>query len=343
MKYIAVDLFSGGGLSLGMRQAGFKVISAIEIDKSAVATYWANNPNTKIFNDDIKNIETDQVKELLKGQPLHLLAGCPPCQGFSSVRRRNGKNVRDERNALIFEYLQFVAGLEPLTIMMENVSGLTKYYLFKFIIAALKNMGYNISFEVVNVKDYGVPQRRKRMVLVGSKLGKINVVNPTGERRTVRDAIGKLKPIELDPDPLHKSVTNHSERIKKIISLIPKDGGSRKDLPAEYILECHNKENVGFADIYGRLKWDDYSSTITGGCLNPSKGRFLHPEEDRALTPREASLLQTFPRNYIFPTYLPKVALGRIIGEALPPKFGKIQCYRIKQHLDMYIGGQIST
>ncbi len=119
-----------------------------------------------------------------------------------------------------------------------------------------------------------------------------------------------------------------------MIELIPQNGGSRKDLPEEYILDCHKKENVGFNDIYGRLKWDDYSSTITGGCLNPSKGRFLHPEENRCITAREASLLQTFPKNYKFPTDIPKTVISLLIGNALPPKFSYAQSQNIKNHID---------
>src|SRR3990172_10428052 len=136
------------------------------------------------------------------------------------------------------------------------------------------------------------------MVLVGSRLGKIEVAKETNEKLTVRDVIGKLK---LKNDPLHNTTEKRTHRITEMISKIPKDGGSRKDLPKKYELDCHSKTNVGFNDIYGRLRWDDYSTTITGGCLSPSKGRFLHPEENRAITAREATLLQSFDINYKFP------------------------------------------
>jgi len=342
MKYTAIDLFSGGGgLSEGMRQAGFDVVGAIEINPSAVSTYHANHPETTIFPTDICDIQIEQIIDLLHGRPLDLLAGCPPCQGFSSVRCLNGQTVRDKRNKLILEYLRFVEGLHPNTIMMENVSGLTKYYLFKKVVKSLKFLGYNISFKVINVKDYGVPQRRKRMVLIGSRLGEIEIVSPNGEKQTVREAFAVLRDVNLGNDPLSRPALRHSKRIQKLISLIPKDGGSRSDLPSKYILDCHKKDNVGFADIYGRLRWDDYSNTITGGCLNPSKGRFLHPEENRAITPREAALLQTFPIDYVFPLNIGKSEIAKIIGEALPPKFSRIQCAGIKSHLDTYFGRQI--
>jgi DNA (cytosine-5)-methyltransferase 1 len=340
MKYTAIDLFSGcGGLSEGMIKAGFDVKIAIDNDRNAVATYRMNHPGTEIIEEDIRKVETRVISEKLNKKKLHFLAGCPPCQGFSSVRRLNkNRNVYDKRNNLILEYLRFVEELSPFAIMMENVPGLTNYYLFKEMIKRLEKIGYHLKFEVVNVKDYYVPQRRRRLVLVGSLLGEIDVAKGPCKKVTVRDVISNLKPIDLTRDPLHKISVKHSERIKKVIKLIPKDGGSRKDLLDEYILECHKRKNVGFNDIYGRLKWDDYSTTITGGCLNPSKGRFLHPQEDRVITPREAALLQSFRKNYKFPINISKTSLALLIGNALPPKFSRIQCENIKRHLDKYLG-----
>jgi DNA (cytosine-5)-methyltransferase 1 len=341
MSYLAVDLFSGcGGLSEGMRRAGFDVIVAIDINADAVSAYRMNHPNTIVFNEDIRNVDTKRVKDIIANRTLQLLTGCPPCQGFSGVRRLNKKNIiRDQRNRLILDYLRFVDELRPLTIMMENVLGLAEYYLFSEVVRELKKIGYYIDLRCVDAKDYGVPQRRKRLVLVGSLLGKISVKEPTGEKVTVRDAIGNLDSIEETNDPLHKITANHTQRIRELIALIPKNGGSRKDLPDKYILDCHLGKDVGFCDIYGRLKWDDYSVTITGGCLNPSKGRFLHPEENRVITPREAALLQSFPSEYRFPLNISKTALATMIGEALPPKFSYIQCKNIRTHLDMSDNG----
>lgn len=336
----AVDLFSGcGGLSDGMVRAGFVTKAAIETDKYAVLAYRMNHTKTKVIENDIRNVSTDEITGELNGEPLHLLAGCPPCQGFSAVRRLNRKqNKRDDRNALVLEYLRFVKELKPLTIMMENVPGLINYYLFKDVIKELDELGYHPKVEIVNVKDYGVPQNRKRLIMVGSLLGEIDIAKGTGKRVTVKKAIGKLESIQETKDPLHKITTDHSTEILERIRLTPKDGGSWKDLPEEYVLECHKKENVGFKDIYGRLRWDDYSSTITGGCLNPSKGRFLHPEEDRVITAREAALLQSFPKRYKFPVNIPKASLALLIGNALPPKFSYVQSRNIKMHLDKHLG-----
>lgn len=339
MKYTAVDLFCGcGGLSEGMNRAGFDVKAGIDINVEVARAYRMNHPKAVVFNEDIRSFDVTRLRRVTGDQPLHLLAGCPPCQGFSSVRRLNKRNViRDERNQLILDYLRFVNELRPLTIMMENVPRLAEYYLFTEMVRELRKLGYDIEFKSVDVKDYGIPQRRRRLVLAGSLLGHLAIQEPTGERLTVRDAIGGLESTEVTNDALHKITIKHSRRIRNLIALIPKDGGSRKDLPRRYILECHLKQAVGFGDIYGRLRWDDCSGTITGGCLNPSKGRFLHPEEDRVITPREALLLQSFPLDYKLPLDVGKASLAAMIGEALPPKFSYIQCKAIKRHLDKHL------
>lgn len=340
MSYISIDLFSGcGGLSEGLIQAGFEVKFAVDNNPYAIKAYKMNHSCSHVVQGDIRQITVDSIKRILGDLPLHFLAGCPPCQGFSSIRRLNRKkNIDDQRNALILEYFRFLKGLNPYVFMMENVPGLADYYLFTYMISELKRSDYFIHYEVLNMKDFGIPQRRKRLILVGSRLGPIDVVRTTGEKATVRDIIGNIEPVSITEDPVHKIKANHGNRITKMISLLPKNGGSRTDLPAEYLLACHSRKNVGFNDVYGRLRWDDYSTTITGGCLNPSKGRFLHPEEDRCITPREAALLQSFPRHYKFPTDIAKPELALLIGNSLPPKFSYIQSKNVKEHLDKYLG-----
>ena len=338
-KYNCIDLFSGcGGLSEGLKQAGFKIVAAIEIVPEAIKAYKLNHKRTKVISKDIREVDCEEIKKLLKGKPLHMLAGCPPCQGFSSVRRLNRKkSVKDDRNNLVLEYLRFVRELKPLTIMMENVPGLKDYYLFKQVVRELEKIGYKIEVKVVNVKNYNVPQNRRRLIMVGSLLDEIHIAEGNNEKVTVRDVIAKLPEPDKAIDPLQKVVAKHTAEVNRRIILTPKDGGSWKDLPPKYILDCHKKKNVGFNDIYGRLRWDDYSTTITGGCLNPSKGRFLHPEQNRVITPREAALLQSFPPDYKFPLDIPKQALALLIGNALPPKFSYYQSMNIKKHLDKYI------
>lgn len=339
VKYISIDLFSGcGGLTAGLNKAGFRTKAAIEINADAIRTFKLNQKNTTVIEKDIRKIKMTEVKKHLKGQRLHLLAGCPPCQGFSTVRKRNkNKSKRDDRNNLIMEYLRLVKKLKPLTIMLENVPGLTTYYLFKEFINELNALGYNPKVDIVNVRDYGVPQSRRRLVVVGSLLGNIEIATAPNKRKTVRDAIGSLESVKKTKDPLHKIFASHSPAVLEMIKRTPKDGGSRRDLPMKFRLKCHKDEKIGFRDVYGRLRWDDQSTTITGGCLNPSKGRFLHPKEDRVITPREAALLQSFPRSYKFPTDIPKQSLALMIGNALPPKFSYYQAKNIKEHLDKYL------
>lgn len=339
MKYHSIDLFSGiGGLTAGMHDAEFDTKIAIELEADAAKGYKLNFPETEVLQEDIREIDIKEINKILGDQTLHLLAGCPPCQGFSRIRKLNRKaNIRDKRNSLVDEYFKMVKELKPLTIMMENVPGLKDYYLFKDILQRLKNLGYNPKYEIVNVKDYGVPQSRERLVMVGSLLGEIEVAPGTGEKVTVRQKIEHLAPPEKTDDPFQKIIARHTEKVMERIKITPKDGGSWTDLPEEYILTCHKKMNVGFNDVYGRLRWDDYSTTITGGCLNPSKGRFLHPDQDRVITPREAALLQSFPEDYKFPTDIPKASLALLIGNALPPRFSYIQSLNIKKHLDKHL------
>jgi len=341
MELLSIDLFSGcGGLSEGMHQADFKTTFAFEIDNIASKTYSMNHKDTEVITQDIRTVSIDKIKEKLNGKTIHLLAGCPPCQGFSSIRRLNRiQPVYDDRNNLINEYVRFVEELRPYTIMMENVPGLIKYDLFDKAIERLKEIGYTwIDFKVVNVKNYGVPQNRKRLVLVGSRLGEIKVAEALNEKVTVRDVIGNLLEPALTEDAVHKIYPVHTPNVQKRIELTPKNGGSRKDLPKEYLLKCHDKVNVGFNDVYGRLRWDDYSTTMTGGCLNPSKGRFLHPEQDRCISAREAALLQSFPIDYKFPLDVPKTNIALMIGNALPPKFSFYQSQNLKHHILEHIG-----
>ena len=341
MNLYAIDIFSGvGGLTEGMHQADFKTQLAFEIDEIASKAYKLNHPDATIITRDIRNVSIASIKRNLKGKKIHLLAGCPPCQGFSSIRRLNRMEpVSDDRNSLIMEYVRLVKAIKPLTIMMENVPGLIHYDLFKKAVDILQNdLKYHVEYKVVNVKDYGVPQSRRRLVLVGSRLGEIKVAPPVKDKKTVRDIIGNLPLPKESEDALHKIFPTHTPKVQERINLTPKDGGSRKDLPEKYILECHKGDNIGFNDVYGRLRWDDYSTTMTGGCLNPSKGRFLHPEQNRNISAREAALLQSFPPNYIFPVDAPRSNIALMIGNALPPKFSYYQSLNIKNHIREHLG-----
>ncbi|MBT5186158.1 MAG: DNA cytosine methyltransferase [Kordiimonadaceae bacterium] len=283
-QLLAIDLFCGaGGLSVGLKKAGFKVLAGVELNLVAAKTYELNHKDHKIYIEDIKKLDPNLVmSELgLKVGELDLLAGCPPCQGFSSHRTRNKTtSIQDDRNELVFEFIRFVEAMKPKSIMMENVPGLASDYRMDEIKEILSGKGYLFneeSISVKNVSDYGVPQRRRRMILQASKLGYIDAPVPFEKKKTVFDTIGSLEKPENSIDKLHNYPINRTDRINKLISLIPKDGGSRSDLPKEYWLPCHIKYPNGYKDVYGRMSWDNVSPTITGGCISPSKGRYDVP------------------------------------------------------------------
>lgn len=324
MKPKAIDLFSGcGGLTLGLKHAGFEVVGAVENDLLAVETYGANHPEVHLWHQDIRKLTAPKIlcTLRLKRGELDLLAGCPPCQGFSAMRRLNGgRRVRDSQNDLVFDFLRLVKGLRPKAIMMENVPGLADNARLPKLKAALRWLGYSVNAAVKDAQHYGVPQRRRRFILLAGRGAEIPFGIAARRVRTVRETFAKLGKHRAKHDPLHRLPELRSEKVKQIIRLIPKDGGSRLDLGAKHQLECHRKCD-GFKDVYGRMAWDDVSPTITGGCCNPSKGRFLHPTKNRTITLREAALLQTFPPNYFFSLERGKFPAAQMIGNALPPEF----------------------
>jgi DNA (cytosine-5)-methyltransferase 1 len=259
----------------------------------------------------------------LKAGDLDLLAGCPPCQGFSTIRRLNKPNaVRDNRNSLIDDFQRLALEVYPRMVMLENVPGIEKYKKFVELVRALKRVGYSVEYDVLDVSDFEVPQRRKRLILVGNRVGPAKLAEKSSEKVTVRDAITKLSDAGSSGDDLHDAPARRSPHVQALIELIPKDGGSRHSLPLEMQLACHKGKN-GFNDVYGRMRWDDVAPTITSGCVNPSKGRFIHPEHNRAITLREAALLQGFPQGYKFDLTHGKEAISLMIGNALPPTFIK--------------------
>ncbi len=323
-KPTAVDLFCGcGGLTTGLKNAGFRVLGAVDVEPLSAETYKSNHRRVKIWKIDIRKLDPTELMEKLhiKRGELDLLAGCPPCQGFSTMRTLNGAvAVDDPRNDLLFEFQRFVEAVLPRAVMLENVPGLVEDQRFSEFINSLNVLGYIGEPRVLNAADYGVPQRRRRLIYLGGYGFRIPFADPSTRRKTVQKSIGRLSAAGKSGDAVHDMPEQRTEKVVSLIKRIPKDGGSRTDLPSEEQLECH-KRCDGFKDVYGRMAWNDVAPTITSGCFNPSKGRFLHPEEDRAITMREAALLQGFPRRYRFPVTGGKSALALMIGNALPPPF----------------------
>lgn len=324
MRPTAIDLFSGcGGFSMGVRRAGFEILAALEFEQLAADTYELNKLSTQVIREDIRNVSPLRVRRMLgidRGT-LDLLVGGPPCQGFSSMTTRNRANsVEDERNELVLQMSRFARSLRPKVIAIENVPASHSHRSFRHALTDLESMGYVLNVQVVDFQHYGVAQRRRRLLVLGG-LGWAPSLPPQARlRRSVRDLISGLPPAGHSGDLLHDFPEQRSPEVREKIKRIPKDGGSRHDLPENHVLACH-RDFDGHKDTYGRLSWDDVSSTITTGCYNPSKGRFLHPTKHRCITMREAALLQSFPLSFRVPSWVAKTQAARMIGNAIPPEF----------------------
>lgn len=354
IKYEAIDIFSGcGGVSCGLSLSGFKIKSAVEIEKRAVNTYLNYKPleKVKVLNDDICNLNGKQILNAarIKNDDIYLFAGCPPCQNFSRQNPSNKKKSIEDRKKLLFEFLRIIEEIKPPFILMENVPGIksdfNKVILDEFL-ERLKRY-YYVKENILNAADYGVPQVRKRFVLhavrkdINKELESIGFVfdlpkvthNKNGDKgfkkwKTVKEVIDDLPKIKAgeeykDDGKIHNhKCANLSKMNLKRIKIIRKNGGSRDGLPEDLILDCHKKKDKngktfsGHGDVYGIMNPDKPAPTITGGCLCYSKGRYGHYNQDRAISIREAARLQTFPDDFMFDNSLTSSALQ--IGNAVP-------------------------
>jgi DNA (cytosine-5)-methyltransferase 1 len=331
----AIDLFSGcGGMTEGLTQAGFDVIGAVEIDPLAARTYAMNHRSVHVWNEDIRHLEAATLRRELRLEigELDLVTGCPPCQGFSRMRTLNGgnANITDDRNDLVFDFLRMVDHFRPKAVLMENVPGLARDHRFELFCDELQSLGYVANHAVLNAADFAVPQRRERLIVLCGLETPIQFARNAKVKRTVRDAISTLPTAGRSGDPAHDLGETRSPAVARMISLIPKDGGSRSALSSEYTLPCHRRCD-GFGDVYGRMAWDAVSPTITSGFVNPSKGRFLHPMQDRTITIREGALLQSFPHSYRFPIEAGKYPVAEMIGNAIPPEFIRRQATEVRR------------
>jgi DNA (cytosine-5)-methyltransferase 1 len=329
---LAIDLFAGcGGLTCGLKQSGFAVIGAVEFANLPAIAYRENHPEVSLQEVDIRHLDAASWMHelgLARGQ-LDLLAGCPPCQGFSTLRTNNGAHSnRDRRNNLVREIVRLVNVFQPKAILMENVPGLRSKAVFKEFMHQLVELGYVPQEEVHDVVRFGVPQRRKRLVLAAGRGFVVPFANEVAGMKTVADAISMLPPAGGGSDHWHDRPERRTPLMMRRIKATPKNGGSRSSWPKDLWLDCH-KNTTGFKDVYGRMKWGAPAPTITGGCFNPSRGRFLHPEEDRNITLREAALLQSFPPDYKFPLHASKQDVALMIGNAIPPEFVKLQADQV--------------
>lgn len=336
----AIDLFCGtGGLTHGLLLSGIKVTAGYDIDPNVAYAYEHNN-NAKFYNKSIENISAQDIKEKLSSQ-FTLIAGCAPCQPFSQLN--NGKSIKRKNWGLLYEFSRIVNSVLPTFVTMENVPQIVKYKVYDDFIKELTTLNYYIFQKVISCTDYGVPQRRKRLVVLASRLAPITLIPPTcaiGHYKTVREAIGNLPPLaagETSPsDPLHSASTVSPTNLKRLQHSKP--NGSWLDWPEELIAPCHRRQHSNnYFSAYGRMAWDEPAPTITTGCHGISHGRFGHPEQDRALSFREAALLQSFPDKYeFFPSNKPlsKAAVARMIGNAVPVELGRAIGKSFLRHLE---------
>lgn len=341
MTYGVVDLFCGvGGLTCGLEKAGLDVVAGYDLDSSCEYTYTHNN-KAIFINRNVEEISGKEIKRLLRGYDIKVLAGCAPCQPFSRHQKdkKNRKKHKDWK--LLYQFGRLVQEVKPHIVSMENVPELEKEQVFKDFVKILEDLKYNVTYKVINAANYGVPQRRKRLLLLASKIKKISFINPTHtEPVTVRQTIGNLQPIAAgetnENDNLHVTATLSELNLKRIQHSVP--GGTWRDWPDNLVLECHKKASgQSYSSVYGRMCWDDVAPTITTQFIGYGTGRFGHPEQDRALTLREGAMIQTFPRNYSFVPQGDEVILknvARHIGNAVPPRLGEIIGLSIREHCE---------
>jgi len=328
-KPIFIDLFAGaGGLSIGLEQAGFKLVAATDWDHWSCETLRANHKDIFVHEGDISKINLDDFTKQIGTDTIDLIAGGPPCQGFSQL----GKRMKDDpRNQLWREYMRFVAFYKPKVFLMENVPQLLTSEEFISIKRIAKSLGYEVKESVLHAVNYGVPQKRKRAIIIGSRIGTPKHPDPThvaphqynlfntdlNPWKTVKDAIGDL-PLKPNGINLHVGRNPTPTSLKRYKTIPP--GGNRFNLPKELTPECWKRKLTGSTDVFGRLEWDKPSLTIRTEFFKPEKGRSLHPVAHRPITIREAARLQTFPDEYIF--IGSNVQVAKQIGNAVPCRLG---------------------
>lgn len=342
-KLAAIDLFCGvGGLTHGLKQAGIPVMAGFDLDGACKFSYEKNNDAVFVAK-NIKDITTKELLDCFPDGSERIMVGCAPCQTFSTHTQKLPARDKDVKWGLIMEYLNKILAVQPSIVSMENVPGLCKFPIFTDFVNSLKAAGYSVSHKVVNCPDYGIAQSRRRLVLLASKYGDINLIPPTHSKENyvkVKDVIGSLPALDNgkanEVDPLHKASKLSELGLKRIKASKP--GGNWLDWPKSLRAKCHQKESgETYKSVYSRMKWDSLAPTITTQFHNFGTGRFGHPEQDRALSIREGALIQTFPVDYQFfdeSTPIQFTSACRMIGNAVPVRLGEVIGLSILKHLD---------
>jgi DNA (cytosine-5)-methyltransferase 1 len=341
-----VDLFCGAGaLTHGFVLEGFDVVAGLDADGSCKYAYETNNAGARFIHEKIEDVTAEEISALYPEGHVKILVGCAPCQPYSPYT----KKVRDkeEKWKPLPRFADLICEVKPEIVSMENVPDLATFKdgkVYRAFIAQLEENGYHVTHEErVYCPIYGIPQHRERLILLASKYGDIELIKEThspDQYRTVRDAICGLEPLQAgqisEKDPLHRASRLSELNLRRIRTSVP--GGTWRDWPEELVTECHRRESGnGYVSVYGRMKWDEPAPTITTQCYGFGNGRFGHPEQDRAISLREAALLQTFPQDYEFvapgdPIHIKVV--GRLIGNAVPVELGRVIAKSIKHHLE---------
>ena len=334
-----VDLFCGaGGLSHGLILEGIPVIAGMDIDPACRHPFETNN-GARFIGEDVSKIGPEILDNLFGEAEVRILAGCAPCQPFSSYAQRYDTK-RSPKWGLLFDFARLAHGVRPEIVIMENVPQVAKHTVYDDFVASLKRDGYHIWYEAVDCSEYGLPQRRRRMVLLASRFGPIELIGRTHARPvTVREAIGHLPEIHAGgthpSDRLHTAADLTHINLERIRASRP--GGTWRDWPEHLIAPCHRRESGrSYSGVYGRMSWDEPSPTITTQFYGYGSGRFGHPEQDRALSLREGALLQGFPDDYSFvPDGAPInfKTVGRLIGNAVPVTLGRAIGRSVRRHL----------
>lgn len=345
MKIEAIDLFCGiGGITHGFIRSGITVIAGYDNDKTCQYAYESNN-KSKFICADITNVNSEDIVKQFSKNTIRAIIGCAPCQPYSTYAYKYKKEQGhdDPRYEILRHFSRIIQDVQPELVSMENVPDLYRrgYSQYLNFIKILEDNNYYVFQEIIDCAKYGVPQSRKRLVVLASKLGAISLIPPTHQKNyvSVRDTIAKLQPIlhgtHSPKDPIHKSSKLTTKNLKRIKAT--PEGGSWRDWPEDLLLECHKKETgKTYPSVYGRMRWDDIGPTITTQSYNFGTGRFGHPEQDRAISLREAALLQTFPENYQFVPLGKEVvftSVGRHIGNAVPIKLAEAIALSMKKHI----------